>query len=84
MHAVGCRPGLADHSSTKRANRCSIASTKRRGSDWFKLGRQSGDLLMEPEEREKEDEDRVRDMQRVKEKKREGRRERVEREGAGR
>lgn len=54
------------HSSTKRANRCSIASTKRRGSDWFKVGRQSGDLLMEPEEKDGKTEDRVRDMQRVK------------------
>lgn len=29
MHAVGCWLGLADHSSTKRTNRCSIASPNR-------------------------------------------------------
>lgn len=64
MHAAGWWLGLAEHSSTERVNRCSVALTKQRGSDSLKVGQDSGDLLTEPEE-EEQDEDGVKDMQGV-------------------
>lgn len=65
MHAAGWWwLGSADHSSTERANRCSVALTKQRGSDSLKVGQDFGDLSMEPEE-EEQDEDGVKDMQGV-------------------
>lgn len=41
---------MADHSSAERTNRCSVASPNKKGSDSLKVGQDSGDLSMEPEE----------------------------------
>ena len=65
MHAGGCWPGLADHSSTARPNRRSVASPHRGGSGSLRLGRESWDLQeLEPEE--EEGRDGVKGMQRAK------------------
>lgn len=44
MHAGGCRLGLADHSSSERANRRSVASPNRGDLPPLKLGQESGEF----------------------------------------